>query len=238
MKTISELFPTAAVALTLLGVGFTGTSFAASNPSAAKTAITNTVRYTITDLDTLPGGSFSQAAGNALTGIVAGGSNGTDGLEYAVLWFRSQPVDVGPRGFNSDAFSVNIFGRAAGQMEIDRADPYAENFCAYGTGRQCRPFVWQSGIRKMLPLLGGNNGTAGDNVNLFGQIPGVAETGRLDPDCPEEVSAGGAGPQRLSFKPVIWGPKPGSVRALAMLPGDDVGMAFRANDFGQAVGVT
>lgn len=230
-------------AAVLLGAcaGLTEPSLAAST-SAAKApttfARTNGVRYTITDLGTLAGGSFSQAAGNNLTGLVAGGSNATDGLEHAVLWSRGHSVNIGPDGANSDAFSVNLFGQAAGQMEIDTADPYAENFCAYGTGLQCRPFVWQAGQRRLLPLLGGNNGTAGDNVNLFGQVPGVAETGQPDPNCPRGVSAGGTGPQRLSFKPVIWGPKPGSVRELATLPGDDVGMAFWINDLGQAVGVT
>lgn len=242
MQNFRMLLVTTAAVLASACAGFIEPSLATPGPSSTKIATagarTNSIRYTITDLGTLPGGAFSQAAGNALTGMVAGGSNGADGLEHAVLWSRGRAIDIGPDGFNSDAFGVNIFGRAAGQMEIDRADPLAENFCAYGTGRQCRPFVCQAGQRKLLPLLGGNNGTTGDNVNLFGQVPGVAETGQADPDCPREVSAGGTGPQRLSFKPVIWGPEAGSVHELRPLPGDDVGMAFWINDLGQAVGVT
>lgn len=90
----------------------------------------------------------------------------------------------------------------------------------------------------LLPLLGGNNGTVGDNVNPWGEVPGVAETAQLDPDCPRVASAMRTGPQRLAFRPVIRGPKQGSVRQLALLPGDNVGTAFRVNDLGQAVGVT
>lgn len=239
MKSFRTLFLITAV---VLGTACAGSSDPAGAATPHKTSVSpvaaGKIRYVISDLGTLPGGSFSQAAGNTITGMVAGGSNGADGLEHAVLWSHGHAINIGPDGFNSDAFSVNIFGQAGGQMEIDRADPLDENFCAYGTGRQCRPFVWQSGQRKLLPLLGGNNGSVGDNINLFGQIPGVAETGQVDPNCPGEMSAGGTGPQRLSFKPVIWGPKLGNVRELATLPGDDVGMAFWVNDLGQAVGVT
>lgn len=210
----------------------------ASTFGATHAAPPNPTRYAITDLGTLPGGSFSQAAGNTLGGLVAGGGTGADGLEHAVLWVRGRATDIGPSGVNSDAFAVNLFGRVGGQTEIDAADPLGENFCAYGTGRQCRPFAWQGGRMQLLPLLGGHNGSVGDSVNLLGQIAGVAETGKLDPNCPQEVSAGGTGPQRLAFKPVLWGPQPGSVRELATLPGDDVGVAFWVNDLGQAVGVT
>ncbi|MBS0569776.1 MAG: hypothetical protein JSS28_04160, partial [Proteobacteria bacterium] len=203
-----------------------------------KPARTTQIRYSITDLGTLPGGTFSQAAAISLTGLVAGGSNSTDGFEHAVLWFGGKSMDIGPSGMNSDAFGVNAFGVTAGQTETGSDDPYAENFCGYFTGLQCRPFLWQGGTRKLLPLLGGNNGSTGDNVNIFGQVAGVAETAQIDPDCPNAVSAVGTGPQQLYFKPVIWGPQPNTVRELRTLPGDDVGIAFWVNDLGQAVGVT
>src|SRR5208283_2105542 len=48
----------------------------------------------------------------------------------------------------------------------------------------------------------------------------------------------GTGPQVLDFEPVIWGPKPGQIRQLELLPGDTVGMALGLNDLGQAVGTT
>lgn len=234
-----------ALAVTLLAcacAGLPGATLAAPAP-AASTIVggatrATAMRYAITDLGTLPSGYFSQAAGNAIGGLVAGGSSGADGLEHAVLWFRGQAIDLAAPGFNSDAFGVNVFGLVSGQTEIDAADPYAENFCGYFTGRACRPFAWQSGQRKLLPLLGGANGTVGDNVNLFGQIPGTAETSQADLDCPGEASAIGTGPQRLAFKPVLWNAPKGTVRELATLPGDDVGIAFWVNDLGQAVGVT
>ncbi|TAN08741.1 MAG: hypothetical protein EPN38_02140 [Rhodanobacteraceae bacterium] len=219
-------------------VGATHPALAASGGKISSATPAGNIRYTVTDLGTLPGGSYSTAMANSTTGLVAGGSDAADGLEHAVVWLRGRLLDIGASGFNSDAFAVNPFGQVAGQTETDQSDPIAENFCGYGSGRQCRPFAWQAGRMKLLPLLGGNNGTTGDNVNLFGQIPGVAETGQADPNCPQELTAVGTGPQRLSFKPVVWGPKPGSVRELATLPGDDVGMAFWINDLGQAVGVT
>lgn len=201
-------------------------------------ATSNTLRYTISDLGVLPGGSFSQAAGNTLGGLIVGGANDADGREHAVLWLRGRATDVGPTGMNADAFGVNLFGQVSGQAETGAADPYAENFCGYGTGLQCRPFVWQAGRVQWLPLLGGYNGSVGDNINLFGQIPGVAETGKVNHECPRDPSAAGTGPQRLSFKPVVWSTLSGKVRELRTLPGDDVGMAFWVNDVGQVVGVT
>lgn len=240
MQTNRRLLSVVAALLAGAGAVVTVPAHAAANHAAQAStpASRDAIRYTITDLGTLPGGAFSQAAGNALGGLIVGGATGADGLEHATLWVRGHAKDIGPKGVNSDAFAVNLFGRVSGQVETDAADPLGENFCAYGTGRQCRPFVWQAGRMRLLPLLGGNNGSVGDSINLLGQIPGVAETGEPDPRCPGGVSAGGTGPQRVYFRPVLWGPQPGRVRELATLPGDDVGVAFWVNNLGQAVGVT
>jgi hypothetical protein len=37
---------------------------------------------------------------------------------------------------------------------------------------------------------------------------------------------------------VIWGPHPGKVRKISLLPGDTVGIALWINDSGQAIGTT
>ena len=78
-----------------------------------------------------------------------------------------------------------------------------------------------------LRTLGGNNGTVGV-INSRGEMAGIAENRTRDPEC--------VSPQVLDFQAVIWGPRPGEIRELALLPGDSVGMALGINDKGQAVG--
>ncbi|HKT42473.1 MAG TPA: hypothetical protein VJQ86_08985 [Rhodanobacteraceae bacterium] len=242
MKLQRSLFVITAVVLASACASSPGPTFAASGHGStripAKPTATAGIRYTITDLGTLPGGSFSTGAAIAMTGLVVGGSNAADGIEHAVAWSHGQPVNIGPAGVNSDAYGVNVLGQVSGLTEIEAEDPYHENFCAYGTARQCRPFVWQAGRMKLLPLLGGHNATVGDNVNLFGMIPGAAETGQADPACPKVPAPNGTGPQVLSYKPVLWNATKGTVRELRLPAGDTVGMAHWVNDLGQAVGAS
>src|SRR5262249_46355180 len=55
------------------------------------------VSYTITDLGTLPGGSFSQASqGNTENGLIAGVSDLPGGRQHAVLWQFGQTIDLAP----------------------------------------------------------------------------------------------------------------------------------------------
>lgn len=237
MKLQRNLFVVIAVLLASACAGSSGPALAAGGKAPAA-AVSGKIRYTITDLGTLPGGSFSTGAANALTGMIVGGSNGADGLEHAVVWLHGRAIDIGPGGVNSDAYGVSLFGEVSGLTEIAARDPNGENFCAYGTDRQCRPFVWQAGRMKLLPLLGGYNATVGDNVNLFGQIPGAAETGQADPTCPKAPAPNGTGPQVLAYKPVLWNARTGSVRELRLPAGDTVGMAHWVNDLGQAVGAS
>lgn len=210
----------------------------ANKTSSMLSGSAGSVRYTLTDLGTLPGGFFSTAAASSITGMVIGGSNASDGLEHAVVWSRGRAIDIGSKGVNSDAYGVSVFGEVSGLTEIATKDPHNENFCAYGTDRQCRPFVWQAGRMKLLPLLGGNNATVGDNVNLFGQIPGAAETGQADVTCPRVPAPNGTGPQVLAYKPVLWNARTAGVRELRLPAGDTVGMAHWVNDLGQAVGAS
>jgi probable HAF family extracellular repeat protein len=123
------------------------------------------------------------------------------------------------------------------QAESTKKDPYGENFCAYGTGLTCQPYLWQNGVMTALPLLGGNNGSVGA-INKYGEAAGYAENAIHDAACPAGVTVNGTGPQVLDFKPVIWGPAPGQIRELALLPGDTVGVAMWLNDQGQAAGVS
>ena len=239
MKLQRNLFVIIAAVLASACAASTGSAAAAPGGKALPASVAaHKIRYAITDLGTLPGGSFSTGAAVATTGMVVGGSNAADGLEHATVWSRGAPANIGPAGVNSDAYGVNAFGQVSGLTEIETEDPNHENFCAYGTARQCRPFVWQAGRMKLLPLLGGNNATVGDNVNLFGQIPGAAETGQADPACPTTPAPNGTGPQVLGYKPVLWNATKGTVRELRLPAGDTVGLAHWVNDLGQAVGAS
>jgi probable HAF family extracellular repeat protein len=197
--------------------------------------------YTMTDLGTLPGGSFSQATLNSNNGLITGLSTVADGSQHAVVWAGGQIMDISSRGLggpNSYALGITPGGIAAGTAESSGSDPYNENFCLFSTGVECLPITWQSGTgMTSLPLPGGNNGQAGP-VNNRGQIVGIAETGTVDRDCPGTVAANGTGPQVLDFVPVVWDPGASQPRVLKLPGADTVGAALWINNNGQVVGTT
>ena len=113
-------------------------------------ASTQAQRYTVSDLGTLPGGSFSQATFVNNYGLVTGISTLPDGTQHAVVWYRGSIFDIAahsPTGTNSGASAVNDWGQILVQAETTSNDPNNENFCTYFTGRACRAFVWQNGAR-------------------------------------------------------------------------------------------
>lgn len=196
--------------------------------------------YRLVDLGVLQGGNFSQAFGVNNKGWSTGISTAADGTQRAALWSNGQIEDFGANllgGPNSGAFAINERGQVLGQAESADQDQNNENFCVYGTGLKCLPFLWHNGVATPLPLLGGNNGTVG-GINNEGQAVGFAENGVRDPDCPGKPAANGNGPQVLDFEAVIWGPGPGEIHELEPFPGDTVGMALGINDSGQVVGAT
>ena len=199
-------------------------------------------RYILKDLGTLPGANFSQGTYINNNGSITGVSNtrANPNVSHAVLWSGGRIIDIATTGLggpNSGALGVNTSGQVAGWAESSERDPNQENFCGYGTGLQCWPFLWQNGDMIKLPLLGGNNGAAGP-INIRGEAVGIAETADRDPECPGSVAVNGTGPQVLNFQAALWGPAPAQVRKLPHLPGDRVGEAFAINDFGQVVGVS
>ncbi len=196
--------------------------------------------YIVTDLGTLRGGNFSQATFVGNNSLITGISTAPDGSQHSVIWYRGWIGDFGANllgGPNSGVFGANERGQVLGQGESSDKDPNNENFCGYGTGLKCLPFLWQDGVPTPLPLLGGNNGTVG-SINNRGEAVGMVENGVRDPDCPSKPALNGTGPQVLDFEAVIWGPRPAEIRELPPLPGDTVGMAFWINDNGQVVGAT
>src|SRR5246500_5459839 len=205
----------------------------------AQDASAHPAQYRITDLGPLPGGDFSQATFISNNGLITGISTAADAAQHAVAWSQGSIFPLGNLlgGPNSGAVGVNEAGLVSGQAEVSQADPNNENFCAYFTGLQCRPFAWHRGAIKQLPTLGGNNGTVGP-PNRRGQIPGMAETNAIDPSCPTKAAVNGTGPQVLQFEPVVWDANAVTVHQLPLPASDTVGMALWLNNQGQAVGTT
>lgn len=197
-------------------------------------------RYIVADLGPA-GNPFSQALWLNNFGMMTGLMTEADGSQHAVVWLDSAIADIGNPGLggpNSQGGAVNEFGMVLGQAETTVKDKNDENFCGYGTGLQCLPFLWQYGSPATpLATLGGTNGTFG-GLNNVGEVVGIAETSTRDSACPGKVAVNGTGPQQLDFEAVIWGPKPGEIRQLSPLPGDTVSMALSINDYGEAVGIS
>ena len=187
-------------------------------------------RYTVQDLGTL-GGTSSLAGGLSNSGWVEGRSTlPGDTVTHPVLWRKGVMTDLGTLGGpNADAgYRPNDIGNVGGASEDGSPDPFAENFCGYGTNLICLPIVWWNDIKKMTPLptLGGNNGWAA-SINEQNEVAGVAENTSQEPTC--------AGTRQVfQFKPVIWAR--GRIHELPTFPGDPVGMAWGINYWGQATG--
>ena len=186
------------------------------------------VQYTITDLGTLDGGTFSQPFFIDRYGLVSGSASLPDGTQNAVLWLNGQMKDIGAPGLggpNSIAFVDNESSRAVGEAETSTSDPNGEDFCGFGTHLTCLPFLWQAGGMIQLPTLGGNNGVA-QAISNRGEVAGFAENSTPDPGCPA--------PQVLHFKPVVW--EKGLIHKLPTFGGDPDGVAQQINDNGEVVG--
>jgi len=185
-------------------------------------------QYTVADLGTLEGGTFSQPFSINRYGLVSGSSTLPDGTQHAALWLEELKVDIGVPGLggpNSIAFGDNERFQSAGEAETSTPDPKGEDFCGFATHLTCLPFLWQDGGMIQLPTLGGNNGTA-MAISNRGEVAGFAENSTPDPGCPA--------PQVLHFKPVVW--EKGVIHKLPTFGDDPDGVAQEVNDKGQVVG--
>lgn len=120
---------------------------------------------------------------------------------------------------------INDRAETVGEAETPIPDPDGEDFCGFGTGLTCRPFIWRNGRMATLPTLGGNNGLA-SAINNRGEITGKAQTTVTDSGCP---------PYQIA-PPVLW--VKGKVQELPTVEGDPDGYALGINDRGQVVGGT
>jgi probable HAF family extracellular repeat protein len=195
--------------------------------------------YRVTNLPTL-GGTVSR--GNSVNdlGWVAGYSNlAGNQRRHATLWLGQSAIDLGTLGGPNSSVTwpvKNIRGVIAGISQTAKPDPLGESWScaaffpgATGTGHTCLGFVWEGGVMRALPTLGGNNGFA-TGANNLGQVAGWAENTVHDPTC--------VPPQVLQFRAVVWGPGRDRVRELPPLPGDTSGAATALNDRGQVVGIS
>jgi probable HAF family extracellular repeat protein len=185
-------------------------------------------QYSVTDLGTLEGGTFSQPFSINRYGLVSGSSTLPDGNQHAALWLEELKVDIGVPGLggpNSIAFGDNERFQSAGEAETTTPDPKGEDFCGFATHLTCLPFLWQDGGMVQLPTLGGNNGMA-MAISNRGEVAGFAENSTPDPGCPA--------PQVLHFKPVVW--EKGVIHKLPTFGGDPDGVAQQINDKGEVVG--
>jgi probable HAF family extracellular repeat protein len=201
-------------------------------------------RYKVTDLGTL-GGTYSFAFGINDAGQVAGGAATPDQTDFlaqtAFVWRRGQMTKLGALEgsacptCSSEGSGVGASGEVAVISEQSKADPNGEDFCAFGTHRQCVGAIWRNGVMTPLePLPGGNNNVA-IWINNMGQMIGWAEN-----DIPDATCAAGTPFQVRQFEPVVWGPGGEIQKRLGPLEskGDTVAFAFGINDHGQAVGTS
>jgi probable HAF family extracellular repeat protein len=122
---------------------------------------------------------------------------------------------------------INDPGEAVGMSETSFPDLNHEDVCGFGTHLTCRPFLWQNGVMRALPTVGGNNGQA-SAINNSGQVAGYAENGTADSTCPSGTE------NFMVDLPVMW--TKGKAKALPTIGSDPDGVAYGINNQGQAVG--
>lgn len=207
--------------------------------SAVLAGSAHATEYQVMNLPSL-GGTVSRGNSIDNRGWVAGYSNLPGNLSrHATLWRGGAALDLGTLGGpnSSVVWPVkNNGGLIVGISQTATPDPLGENWscsaffpAATATGTTCLGFVWEDGVMRALPTLGGNNGFA-TGANARGQIIGWAENTVQDPTC--------VPPQVLQFRAVIWGPEEGQIEELLPLPGDTSTAATAINNRGQVVGIS
>lgn len=212
----------------------------AASGAPARAGHRDQTMYDVSNLGSLDG---TASAGSSINnaGLIAGYSNlPGDGTMHATVWRAGQltPINLGTLGGPNSAVLwpvKNNSGMIVGIAETAEMNPLGENWSCSAffpgdpTGHICRGFVWEDGVMKRLPTLGGYNGFA-TGANNRGQVVGWAENLVEDPTCNM--------PQVLQFRAVVWETNHTTVQELPPLPGDTVSAATAINDRGQVVGIS
>ena len=130
---------------------------------------------TLTDLGTLPGGTFSQAWSINAKGQIAGYSSGTGFSAHAVLWDRGVISDLGtlpcgtpPCNFaGSAAEGINVHGQIAGYSFYYAGAQTSANFVRHAV-------LWDHGTITDLGVLPGARFSFANSINDDGQIVGAS----------------------------------------------------------------
>ena len=117
------------------------------------------VKYTVTDLGVLPGGTDSFAAGVNNLGQVVGVSDIPHVGSKAFLYSNGQMQDLGTLGGQSDATGINDAGQIVGWAVTTTGDTHA--------------FLYGNGHMQDLGTLGGSGSYAG-GINGTGQVAGYS----------------------------------------------------------------
>ena len=209
-----------------------------TQPRATAARRAPAARYAVVTLPSL-GGAASRGMAINGRGWVAGWSDVPGGHRRAALWRDGTVVPLGTLGGPSSTVpwpGLNDGGMSVGVSQTAEVDPLDEDWsCELGgflpesTNLICRGFVWDDGVMRALPTLGGNHGFA-TAVDSRGQVVGWAETPVHDPTC--------VAPQVLQFRAVVWEPRKGTTRELPPLRGDSTSAATAIDESGRVVGIS
>ena len=223
--------------LALTAVGGCDTQAPVAPPTAALSRRTPSTQYEVAKITSTLGG---RARGTSVNnrGWIAGFSNLADNKSrHAVLWRSGALTDLhtlGGANSNVQWPGQNERAMIVGISETAELNPLGESwscsaFFPSETLHNCLGFVWESGVMRALPTLGGYNGFA-TGVSDHGWIVGWAETPVHDPTC--------VSPQVLQFRAVVWDAATLTPRELPPLKGDSTSAATAINERGQVVGIS
>jgi hypothetical protein len=152
----------------------------------------NPARYTVTDLGAAGVNSFAYTI-NGL-GMVTGGAAAPPLTNFVaqtpVIWYRGRTIPLGTLGgsdcpdCSGEGAGVAPNGVAALLSETAVSNgPTGEDFCEFGTHRQCLAAVSKRGVLTALPLLPGGDNSEAFFINDEGEAVGVSEIGAPGDNC-------------------------------------------------------
>ena len=197
--------------------------------------------YRVSDLNSLGG---TNSRGNSINNRawISGYSNlAGNQRRHAALWRNGILFDLGTLGGPNSSVTWNVKnerGLIVGIAQTALPQPLGEAWSSaafypgpLNTGFINLGFVWENGVMRALPTLGGDNGFA-TGCNNSGHVVGWTENTFHDPEC--------VAPQVLQFRPVVWevGRSEIETNELPLIAGDTSGAATAINNNGQVVGIS